>query len=409
MNAVRSTAPMSQMANHATIMILAVALPISLYADEAKVPESAPLEMSVPIFNEWGLRDAPRMVELAAKQGHRRVNFVITIHCQLDQDLKVLNYGLIRAEGDGKYETFDEQLHAVFQRQLKKAFKRAVELELDIAILPHVDAAGPQSGWRNDFDLNPLESCGGYSYQQAMVDSIANALEESANEKTRVEFVLAGEMGQSVFAYAEAYLKIMSDLRQRRRLKHLKTGVSLNFNKVSGKHQPTIAQSAAVQQLLADSDFLGISCYGSVSVPPRPDDFAAIVKAFVAEVEEQGVAIPTGLELHFSEIGLGGGGSSGSPEEIVREPAAAASSPWAGTSDPQKNPWVTTKMRDFRRAYYGALLEFLQSQLSEWEVTAAFLWNTGSWCPYGSDNRVFADPEIVSMIRCHNAQHRASH
>lgn len=385
---------MTRIQNFLIALLFALALPLStcVGADPAPIP----LEKSVMIFHEWGLRDATKMVELAAKQGHRRVNFVITIHCQLDKDLKVLNYGLIRAQEGWKYEPFNEQLLALFKRHLTEAFTRAVELKLDISILPHVDAAGPQFGWRNEFDLDPLESCSGYSYQQVMIDAVANALEESVGDKTRVEFALTGEMGRTVFMYPDAYQKIMAELRQRKPLRQLKTGVSINFNKVSGKHQPTAAQSAAVQQLFADSDFLGFSCYGPVSVPPKPEDFSAMIDSFVAEIERRDVAIPKGLELHFSEVGTGGFSPSG---EIAQEPSNAASSAWAGTSDPANNPWATTKMQDFRRDYYRALLAFLQSQPSEQQVTAAFLWNTGSWCPYGTDNEVFADSEIVSMIR----------
>lgn len=400
----RGRQPEENMTRQLAIALLIVALPIAACADEAKTPSPTPLDMSVMIFHEWGLQDASTMVELAAKHGHRRVNFVITIHCQLDEDLNVLNYGLIRARKGWQYEKFDDKLLALFQQHLKTAFTRAVELELDIAILPHVDAAGPKFGWHNEFDLDPLKSCGGISYQQVMIDSIANALEESVNDTTQVEFALTGEMGRTVFAYPDAYRKLMADLRKRKRLKRLTAGVSINFNKVTGNHQPTTSQIESVQRLFAESDFLGMSCYGSVSVPPQPKDFATTLEAFVADVKRHGVAIPLDLDLHFSEVGLGGGGSSQQPEDIEHTPATAASSPWAGTSDAGKNPWASTAMRDFRREYHQALLTFLQSQRSDRKVTAAFLWNTGSWCPYGSDNKTFTDAEIMAMIRRHNAE-----
>jgi len=383
-------------------LFLVIAMPIALYADEAKQPASTPLEMSVMIFNEWGLQDAPKMVEYAAKHGHQRVNFVITIHCQLDKNLKVLNYGLIRAKKGWHYQPFDAELLALFQQSLKKAFARAAELKLDIAILPHVDAAGPQYGWRNEFDLDPVKACGGYSYRQVMIEPIAKALSQSINNQTQLEFALTGEMGQTVFTYPNAYRKMMVDLRKR--FKKLKTGVSLNFNKVAGKHQPTTAQTKAVQKLLEESDFLGFSCYGPVEVPPKPENFAATVTAFVVEMKLHGITIPKKLELHFSEVGIGGGDSAKLPEGKVLSPAIAASSPWAGTDKLKKNPWEAAEMQMFRRDYYKALLSFLKDQDQERKITAAFMWNTGSWCPYGSDNKAFADAEIVRMIRQHNVK-----
>ena len=93
----KMTSLMTKMTHHVTILLVMAVLPSSVSADEAKAPASAPLGVSVMIFNEWGLRNAPKMVESAAEHGHRRVNFVITIHAQLDKDLGVLNYGLIRA------------------------------------------------------------------------------------------------------------------------------------------------------------------------------------------------------------------------------------------------------------------------------------------------------------------------
>jgi hypothetical protein len=353
------------------------------------------------IFNEWGLKGAAKAVERVAKHGHRRVNFVVTIHCCLDKDLRPQNYGLIRAKKGWQYTPFDKPLLTRFRVQLKRAFAKAARLKLDIAILPHVDAAGPRSGWRNDFDLDPLKVCGGFTYKKVMIDSIADALAASVRKDTEVEFALTGEMGRTVFAYPDSYRKIMAELRKR--LKHLQTGVSLNFNKVSGNYKPAARDSAAVQKLLDQSDFLGFSCYGTVSLPPKLRDFTAIIDHFAAELKGKGVTIPEGLRLHFSEVGLGGGApSANSADSSAREPAQAAKAAWAGTGDPKKNPWGTKRMRDFRRAYHRALLQFLRTQPARWKVTAAFLWNTGSWCPYGFEVSAFADKKVIQMIRVHN-------
>jgi hypothetical protein len=61
-------------------------------------------------------------------------------------------------------------------------------------------------------------------------------------------------------------------------------------------------------------------------------------------------------------------------------------------------------MQSFRRDYHRALLDFLRTQPEGRRVTAAFLWDAGSWCPYGFDDPAFADGEIIGMIRRHNAE-----
>jgi hypothetical protein len=389
-------------------MSLPCALALILLAldDRPMGPASpTPLNASVMIFNEWGLKDASEQVERIARTGQGKVNFVVTIHCRLDPQLRPLDYGLIRAEEGWRYTPFDDELLGQFRASLRVAFAEAVVHKLDIAILPHVDAAGPQFGWRNRYDLDPLADCGGYSYQRALIDPIADALEGAVGPETGVEFALTGEMGRTVFANPNAYLRIIQGLRRRERLGHLKTGVSINFNEVTGTFQPSEAQLASVRRLLAASDFLGFSCYGVVGVPPKADDFTRIVHRFVEDLKRVGVQLPKGLALHFSEVGLGGGGQTGRFEDIgiARTPEEAARSPWSGTSNPRKNPWVTEPMRAFRRAYHRALLEFLRTQPAPWRVTAAFLWDTGSWDPYGFDDAAFADPVIVEMIRHHNS------
>ena len=64
-------------------------------------------------------------------------------------------------------------------------------------------------------------------------------------------------------------------------------------------------------------------------------------------------------------------------------------------------------MRSFRRAYYRALLEFLDHQPARWPVEVAFLWSEGSWDPQGISRAGFEDEEICQLIADHNAAMRA--
>lgn len=384
-------------------VLIAVMLLLAFTSAGSKAASPAPLNMSVLIINEGMLLYAPYMVDYVVQRGHRRVNFVISVQCQFDGNRQVQNYGLIVYDPSGsRYVPFDESLRAQFQRELRDAFVRAADANLEIAVLMHVDAADPSFGWRNYYDIDPLQFYGGYSYQRAALDTVMAALEESAHPWTRVSLELVGEMGQSVFGHPGSYRQIMTELRQRTRLQHLKLGINLNWGAVSGKLQPPSSeQSAATEQLIKESDFLGISLYGTLSVPPNANDFTATLNDFAAELKQNGVNLPFGFPIHFSEVSLGGGNLFGG---VARDPTEANHSAWSGTLDPTDSPWFNGNMREFRREYHRALLTFLRTQPAAWPITAAYLWDYGSWDPYGISNQVFGDPDIVEMIRQYNAE-----
>jgi hypothetical protein len=102
--------------------------------------------------------------------------------------------------------------------------------------------------------------------------------------------------------------------------------------------------------------------------------------------------------MHFSEVGIGGGHDG----EVTSDPAEAVLTPWEGSSNPRENPWRDEAMRDLRRQYHRALLDFLAQQPAPWRVTAAFFWSMGSWDPHGTRNPEFADGEIIEAIERHN-------
>ena len=86
---------------------------------------------------------------------------------------------------------------------------------------------------------------------------IVEALEETVTKKTKVELALTGEMGKTIFAYPDSYMKIIDDLRTKSKIKHLKLGPSINFNEVAGRHFVTQETRELVQKLFKKSDFLG--------------------------------------------------------------------------------------------------------------------------------------------------------
>ena len=288
-----------------------------------------------------------------------------------------------------------------------KIFARMVEHDMDIYILPHIDAGGKVRTWRNWVDFDPLEKYGGYSYQQLMIDSLADALADTVGDETRVEMALSGEMGTSLFRYPESYRDIVHRLRERPDLKQLKLGISLNHGGIAGRGNPTGAPNIQLsddarnemQSLIDECDFVGMSFYRPVSVQPTPDDFVRGIDHFMSEFQEHGLTVPTTTPMHFSEVGIGGGRVRGIRQSIrkrrLQRPgkAAATHATTRGARD---------AMTQLRRQYHQALLDFLAQQPARWNVSAAFFWSMGSWDPQGMRGPAFADPQIIDAITRHN-------
>ncbi len=271
---------------------------------------------------------------------------------------------------------------------------------MDIAILAHLNSCGEVVDWRNHFLFDPLGKYGKYNYQEALLAPIASAIAATAKPTTNVELSLAGEMGRSVFAYAESYQKIMKNLRADERKLHLELGVSLNFTQVSGEDPPTAEQQQQVQQLINKSDFLGISNYRGFELPPKPGDFTVTIEHFLAEMKTRGVTVPANMPLHFSEIGIGGCTEDG---QLTTSPSVASKTPWEGSDKISKNPWASSEMRGLRVDFHRALLKFLKHQPSRHRVTRAFLWSEGSWDPMDISEAGFVDNEITALIQQHNS------
>jgi hypothetical protein len=298
-------------------------------------------------------------------------------------------------------------MYVAFRHALRRVFSRIAERGMDIFILPHLDSGGRIQTWRNWFEFDPLDDISGYSYEGLVLNSIADALTATTNRDTRVELALSGEMGTSLFRHPESYRRIVQNLRGRPGLKQLKIGISLNHGGIAGRGNQNGAEEIKLsnagrrqmQSLLDECDFIGMSFYRPVSLHPSPDDFVRGIEHFMSEFAMHGLNVPITKPLHFSEVGIGGGFHD---NDVAPSPAKAVESPWAGSGNPRVNPWATEAMRELRREYHRALLEFLATQPAKWNVSAAFFWSTGSWDPQGMRHQLFADAEIVAAVNQHN-------
>ncbi len=372
----------------------------------AQASKATPLNPAIFVGGWRPLRGPIERVDAAADHGHRRLNVVVTVFVDLTKDLHIKNFGQMRGKELG-YQPYDEATRQQLKESLRETFARMVEHGMAIYILPHIDAGGEVQEWRNWVDFDPQESYGGYSYEHLLLDTIAAALAETIKPDTHVEFALSGEMGTSLFRYPVSYQKIIEHLRARPELAHVRIGMSLNHNKIAGEENPSgaadIQLSGETRQQLQDvinsCDFVGMSFYRPVSLPPQADDFVRGVNQFMSEFERYGLQVPTSKPLHFSEVGIGGGHEEG---DSTSDPAKAVESPWAGTADPRQNPWRNAEMIAMRRQYHEALLSFLAKQPARWRVSAAFLWSMGSWNPLDGRRGDFTDPEIVAAVEKHN-------
>ncbi len=358
--------------------------------------QASPLNPSILLFHKPHQKEGVRAVRRAAELHCKCVNVVVTLLCEIDENRQVVGFGTLQ---HGKYVPLNEQSLAEFQKAIQQTFEAAVAEEMDISILAHLNSWGEVEDWRNAFQFDPLVKYGGYNYQESLLTPIANAIAATAKPTTHVELSLAGEMGRSVFAHARSYQSLMKSLRADDRLPHIKLGVSLNFNRVAGEDHHTPEQQQEVQRLIEKSDFVGISNYSWFEMPPKPSSFSKSVEHFLVEMKTSGVAVPVGMPLHFSEVGIGGCTEGARP---AMTPSLAAKTPWQGSDNILQNPWKSEEMRNFRVDYHRALLKFLNNQPTQNPVTNAFLWSEGSWDPMDITEAGFSDEEIIALIRKHN-------
>jgi len=367
--------------------------------------EAAQLNSSVFVTSSSLHEEMLKSIDEAADRGERRLNVVVTVLVDLDDDLQIKSFGDASDIG-GEYQRCDETMRSTLKSNLRRVFARIVERKMDVAVLPHIDAGGKVRQWRNWVAFDPRVEYSGYSYDSLVLDSIADALAETISPMTRVELALSGEMGTSLFLYPESYRAIVRELRERPELKTAKLGISLNHGGIAGRNNPNGSpeillagtKRKEMQALIDDCDFVGMSFYAPVSNPPTPEDFVRGIERFMNEFKEQGLTVPTTKPMQFSEVGIGGRRLHNGQVDV----ANAVETPWEGTPNPRHNAWNEPSMRTLRRQYHAALLRFLSEQPAPWRVSSAFLWSMGSWDPLGHGAAEFRDAEIMAAIESHN-------
>jgi hypothetical protein len=358
---------------------------------------------SVMVFTEYQIVDFSKLVQQVLDTNPKGVNVVLTSQVLLNPDLTIKQFGIVRAKEGSPFEPWSDESRSNAKKSLSEGFALIKKAGIPLTILPHVDATGELQDWRNNFIFDPSVKVDGNCYADSMIYDVFQALETAGLNGHPIEFNLAGEMGQTVYQFADSYLAILRDLRSKYPWKNLHLGIGLNHGAVLGKPPVNKDFAPSFQKLIDEIDFLGISAYHRVNVPTSPDDFDWGIRDFMQELADVGVEVPHRLPLHFCEFGLGG--KPPRPHEVhndEEELAAIARDPWSGVPNNEVNPWSKPSNADFRRKYYQAFVAFLQNQPGPYHVEEVGLWSMGSWCPHGILVPQSRDQAIVDLIDAHN-------
>jgi hypothetical protein len=232
-----------------------------------------------------------------------------------------------------------------------------------------------------------------------------------------------GEMGATVFAFPGKHGQLVRILRQiilgvtseeGAQDSLVRTGVNLNFNETFGLIPPKNVDPKGVQFLLGGSTYLGISAYAPLRRDQgeiRPWRFNQNFEMFNRELLQLGINLRwyKNLELHLSEVGLGGSPDGEAPAKNDLE---ALGTPYYGIHGPyevDRDPWQSPALKKTRFDYHCALLNYLaKPSLQSWSIKHAFLWNLASWDVQGlypsssGPTGSYADSKIANMIGLYN-------
>jgi hypothetical protein len=330
-----------------------------------------------------------------------------------------------------KCEPLTKEVVETFQEGMTQCFARAVEKGAGISVVPHLDDGERLGHWRNTVVFDPFPSgdpeCKNdySSYYCGFLRPLALALKVARRSNTPTYMATQGEMGATVFTHPGKHGQLI------RLLRHtiarvdgtvdpsggsVRTGVNLNFNVIFGLVPPEKISQDGVRYLLSESTFLGISAY-PIIVRQEGDvkswQFDKAFEIFNKELSEIDLNLRDfgNLELHFSEVGLGGSHDGKSPAKTGE---SALSSPWYGVHGPYdkgSDPWVTADLRKARYDFYCGLIHYLaKAKTRSWPVKRAFLWSLTSWDVQGiypastNDQGSYADPTISQMIASYNRE-----
>ncbi len=175
------------------------------------------------------------MVERAARYKQSRIMFVPTLYWVAAPDESVDYYCIDRTP----CTPADRAQIANLKSKMQQCFQKAIDANLSIAITPHLDDGLSQGRWRNLLNFDPLKKHKGFSYSEAILYPLVDALKAVAKPDTKIYFGLQGEMSATIFRHPKSWQTVAADIKKRFTTGeqavlagHIKIGVSTNFNKL---------------------------------------------------------------------------------------------------------------------------------------------------------------------------------
>lgn len=448
----------------------AVVLPLSLAALTSSCEHASPSENALRGENPLGHRivelnssvitigdydiSSDRCVEMVSRAAafpQSKIMFVPTLFWVQTGDGPLEHYCFNRYQDQsGKFQcaAADSGQIAAYQASMQRCFKKAVDAGLSIAVTPHLDDGRGEGRWRNILVFDPLEKKQGYSYAEAILYPLVDALMAVATDKTQIFFGMQGEMSATVFRHPKSWRQLVGLIKERvgqargpAIQNNFKVGVSTNFNKLCGcvglniikptefvEQYPILWEKVKgefdlpeIVNLFETVDYFGMSSYPSLSPFFPTSDIESAISQFDFEFQFFGLSvnelIKKGKQVHFSEYGLGGGADQNGNTK-AKTAAEAALYPFFGIFGSYKkdsDPWELafldrpSEVRDYQRYFYTKTLEYLRYEKQyKYRVDAAFLWNQSSWDVQAiypastSSEGSYRDPIIVDMINQHN-------
>ncbi|KAI8466695.1 MAG: hypothetical protein J3K34DRAFT_432891 [Monoraphidium minutum] len=421
------------------LAVVAAALALAAAPAGAAVAEFTP-SIVMTNFGEMG---APclQMVDNAAKLNANQIKFVPTVH-YYGSESRIDSY-CYRNENWGCEDVTPESMRR-YRDLLAKCISYAVDkYNVDVAILAHLDNMKEYT-WRNLLQFSPLVKYGGYSYKDAVLRPMADAVNKAAKPGTRVVFTLNGETGKSVSQYSKHWLDLVPVARGwlmaggKLPRESAQIAVSLNYNKLYGwidfdsispdyiaknfdkewkeqvKKYPMDLPN--MKRLYDAIDVIGLSAYPPLYPNFKSEDLQVALQYHSQELSYAGINLKQlldgGKKLVISEWGVGGGTEDG--KSIAATVKDVAGYPFFGLWYPYgswKDPWKRPEYAAYRRYLYRKTADWLaQGGGPTFKLDKLYVWNAGSWDALGvhfqsgDATGSWADSEIIELVKTHNAK-----
>jgi hypothetical protein len=314
------------------------------------------------------------------------------------------------------YVPFTSQHITNFCESMTKCFKYSITQGFTtISVTPHLDDGSTKNQWRNPLVVNPFTKYSNkFSYTEIMITPLVQALRNSIGgaKNIKVYFSMQGEMNFMLWKHPIEFIQLYKNVKTQLPVGS-KVGISLNFNKLCGftECNSKLINVRNAKQLVGVVDFVGLSSYPRVSVPPKGSDFLDAINILEQEFMNIGInlkQVAKQKEIVFSEFGIGGADCN---YQMAKTPKDAVKCPYYGIYGKYRastNPWRNASMKRFVTQYYTTLIKWFSRTKTPYNITQIYIWNVASWDITGiyhdsySNEGSYSVPEVINVLKNFN-------